>query len=217
MLERWLPVRWQPALVGALAATLVMSLLGNVSLLQGRASLQGHLNQLHARQELDSLEHARLLTQIPQDLQTRLDRMQMTTGRASEGPSRTAVLPPVRTEMSRRPVAPPIFALTAGLLRGDGRVARVSVNRHAFIVRLKLELPANAYSLYRAVLTDADGDETCTVSKLRSESVGTQAAILIDLPVTLLAPGDYQIQVSGQVRGEQVEPIATYSFRVVSP
>jgi hypothetical protein len=219
-LEWWLPGRWQPALVGAMAVTCVLSLLGNLSLLQDRTSLQGRVNQLHARQEVDNVEHMRLLTQIKQDLQTQLKEMQTATSRAVEGSRRTAAFPPirtpVRTEVSREPIAPRVFALTAGLPRGDGRLDRVSVSPHAFIVRLKLELPGNPYPLYRAALTDAEGDETWTVSKLRSESVGTLAVIFIDLPVTLLTRGDYQIKVSGQPRGEPAEPIGTFSFRVVS-
>jgi len=228
-LERWVPSQWQPALAGTMAAMFVMSFMVNVWLLKGRVSLQNQVSQLQARQELDKQENAQRLARVQEDLQTRLDAMQTTSGRAlvdpspsnSQSPAASGVPAADRPETSRdvtnRELAvPPTFALTAGLLRSDARLTRLALPSNAVIVRLKLDLPENSYPLYRAALTDADGDETWTASKLRAESVGTRAAIFIELPVNLLTRGDYQMKVSGQPRGEPAEPIATYSFRVVS-
>jgi hypothetical protein len=227
-LERWVPVQWQPALAGTLAAMFVMSFMVNVWLLKGRVSLQNQVSQLQTRQELEQ-ENARRLARVQEDLQTRLDAMQTTPSRALVDPSSSNSQSPAasgvpaadhpetsREVTNREPAVPPTFALTAGLLRSDGRLTRLALPSNAVIVRLKLDLPENSYPLYRAALTDADGDETWTASKLRAESVGTRAAIFVELPVNLLTRGDYQMKVSGQPHNAPAEPFATYSFRVVS-
>jgi len=121
-------------------------------------------------------------------------------------------------EELRRPRSPvATFALAAGLLRAAGSLPRVVIPADALVVRLRLELPADDYPLYRAALLDADGDELWAASKLRAEKEPGPAAVVLDLPSRLLPRGDYQMKLSGVFEAKEPEALATYTFRVSAP
>jgi hypothetical protein len=111
--------------------------------------------------------------------------------------------------------APPnyTFALTTGLLRAGGSLPRLTWPADTRLVRLRLELPANDYPAYRAVLLDSDGDEIWAASKLRADDTG-QVAVVLVLPSVLLPSGDYQAKLSGIAVDSKLERLASYPFRV---
>jgi hypothetical protein len=111
----------------------------------------------------------------------------------------------------------PRRALAAGLLRGEGSLARVKVPADAVAVELRLELPAVDYPRYRAALLDANGDEVWIASKLRAEGEAGQPAVVLLLPSGLLPPGDYQVKLSGSSDGREPETLGTYAFRASPP
>jgi hypothetical protein len=114
-------------------------------------------------------------------------------------------------------LAPPTFVLATGLLRSGGAVTRIAIPPSAEVVRLRLQLSANDYSLYRTVLYDADSVEMWAQSGLTARGDQGRAAIVIILPVAVLSRGDYLMKVSGIDGGVEPETIASYSFRVVAP
>ena len=222
------PVGWRPAWVG-LAALLALSLTGNVWL----ASRHGAPEQrLEGVRPPAGAEHARpMATGQPQsalpavappgqaggitgaspDLQARLERERQERSKAE---ARVRTLEE-EVRRSRAPVA--TFALAAGLLRAPGSLTRVAIPTHALVVRLRLELPADDYPLYRAALLDADGDELWAASKLRAEKEPGPAAVVLVLPSRLLPRGDYQMKLSGVFEAKEPEALATYTFRVSAP
>jgi hypothetical protein len=113
--------------------------------------------------------------------------------------------------------APPTFVLATGLLRSGGAVTRIAIPPTAEVVRLRLQLSANAYLLYRTVLYDAESAEMWAQSGLRARADRGRAAIVIILPAAVLSRGDYLVKVSGIDEGVEPETIASYSFRVVAP
>jgi hypothetical protein len=105
-------------------------------------------------------------------------------------------------------------ALTAGLLRSGGTLARVAVPADAAVVRLELELTADDYPSYRASLHDPDGAELWAVSKLRPEVAGDRTVVALVVPAATLGGGDYQLKLSGVTARGDREPLASYPFRV---
>jgi hypothetical protein len=93
----------------------------------------------------------------------------------------------------------------------------VSVPAAALVVRLRLELPEDDYSRYRAAVMDVDGDEIWVASKLRAEQGPGHPSVLVLLPATLLTRGDYQVRLSGVGERGEPEVVGTYAFRVSTP
>jgi hypothetical protein len=118
-------------------------------------------------------------------------------------------------QVQRSPVV--TFTLAAGLLRSAGSLPRVSVPKDALVVRLRLDLPADDYPLYRAALVDANGDEIWAASKLRGEVEAGQPAVVLVVPSELLPRGDYQVKLSGVTGREDPETVGTYPLRVSTP
>jgi hypothetical protein len=128
--------------------------------------------------------------------------------------------PPARNSLERlhgAAASVATFALSAGLLRGEGSLPRVSVPAAALVVRLRLELPEDDYSRYRAAVMDVDGDEIWVASKLRAEQGPGHPSVLVLLPATLLTRGDYQVRLSGVGERGEPEVVGTYAFRVSTP
>jgi hypothetical protein len=111
----------------------------------------------------------------------------------------------------------PTFALAAGALRSDGSLVRVAVPDGALVVQLQLALPADDYPFHRATLYDAQAEEILTQARLRASGAAGRTSVVLILPTHLLSRGDYQIKLSGVAESGDVEPLATYNFRVTTP
>ena len=97
---------------------------------------------------------------------------------------------------------------------GDpGEVKKFAIPSDKDTVRLQLELLANDYQVYRAVLQDAAGTVLMT-KDLKTQSVSGRAAVVIDVPVGKLPPSSYQIKLKGITAKGQEENIGSYPFRV---
>ena len=122
-----------------------------------------------------------------------------------------ALAPPARpTFEARRPYA---VTLTPGLTRGSGEPARIQIPAGADALRLRLELPAAEHASYRAaLLTDARA-EVWAADEL--QPAAGAAAIDVDVPTSVITPGDYQVRVSGRAPGGPLEDVSRYTFRVV--
>ena len=106
------------------------------------------------------------------------------------------------------------FVLAAGVLRGTGSMARVSVPERATGVRLLLPIMQAEYSLYRATLRDAEGGELWTAARLQAREGSGRTAVVLLVPSELLPRGDYLIELAGVREGGEPEPLASYAFRV---
>jgi hypothetical protein len=110
----------------------------------------------------------------------------------------------------------PTFTLAAGVLRGEGSLARVTVPPEAEVVRLALVLPGDEYPLYDASLYDVDGNEIWAQSKLKATETQRQVVLSLFLPTSLLPYDDYQVKVSGVTEQGERERLATYTFRAIT-
>jgi hypothetical protein len=210
-------LRWQTAWVAAAAAAvLILSLAGNVWLSLRQSALEDSIGGLQAQREREARGRQQVSQQLGglaaanRELQGRVEAERRQRAQAE---TRAAELQR-DTPGARAPV--PTFALTAGLFRSEGVLARIVVPAEAVVVRLRLALVGDGYPLYEAALVDSEGDQVWSASKLKAESAGSAAAVFLVLPTVMLSRGDYQVRLSGMPPGGESEPIATYPFRVIA-
>lgn len=127
----------------------------------------------------------------------------------AQGPQRPASTP----TPGSGPGAPAVlaFALSPGAVRGSGELTKISVRPETREVSIRLDLAAAEYSSYRAVLQTVEGRELSSQT-LRA---GRRMFVQLNVPARLLAPGDYQIQLSGVKPSGEPEEIDSYYFRVL--
>lgn len=122
------------------------------------------------------------------------------------------------------PNAPPVSAprvaiasfVLAPSLRGGNKIQTVSIPAQTGGVAATLELGADEYAAYRAVLRSASGEQILWRSgKLKSKSVGGDTRLNVNFPAKLLRAGVYSIELTGIAADGAAEIISDYSFRVV--
>jgi hypothetical protein len=203
--------RLQPAWTGLAAAALVASIAGSLWFASRTARLNQELEQLRAQYGSEQQQGRELREQIAR-LTERAREPQAERGRQGlPEEART-----ISALASRAPEAP-LFALSAGLLRGGGALTRIAVPAGAQVVRLRLELPADDHPRYRAVLYDGNAEELWAGSKLTPERLDGRRTVTLVLPSQLLARGDYQIKLGTAPADGQFDVLATYNFRVTTP
>ncbi len=107
------------------------------------------------------------------------------------------------------------FALTPGLLRDMGSSQKINISLGTSLVQLELNMVAEVYPRYRAVLQTVDGDEIWTLIWPKTESTGQGHPLRLILPAKLLTRGDYILKLSGMTTSGDFEDIGNYSFRVI--
>lgn len=107
-------------------------------------------------------------------------------------------------------VRTPVLALFAGTLRSGGRMPELALDKDTANARLQLNLESRDYTSYIAEVVDADGNVVSRSAKMRAR--GTK--IEFNLPSSKLKPGEYQVRLSGQNTGKELESVADYAFRV---
>ena len=118
---------------------------------------------------------------------------------------------------NRGPSASNLFAvtLTPGAVRDAGEMKRVVIPDNADVVQLRLELAADEYPSYRAMLLTDDGREVFTGDRLKAETAGSVKVVALSFPAKLIARSDYQVKLSGVNAGGNQEDIGRYYFRIV--
>ncbi len=108
------------------------------------------------------------------------------------------------------------FALTAGLLRDPGSSNRLVIPPGTDLLRLRLDLEdGRERAHYRAVIRTVEGNRVWSQQGLRLRSTNSGKAIVLRLPATLFAPGDYILTLSGVKAAGEAEDINDYYFRIV--
>jgi len=83
------------------------------------------------------------------------------------------------------------------------------------IAHIDVQLEArDDYPYFRAELRTRGGQEILTRSSLTRHRAGPAYAISLDVPVTALAAGEYELALKGIPAGGSVEDIGFYYFRV---
>lgn len=82
-------------------------------------------------------------------------------------------------------------------------------------VELRLELTADDYQSYRAVIRTDDGREIFTNEQLQAETTAPVRIVTVNVAAKLLTHGDYQLKLSGLNADNEFEDVGSYSLRVL--
>jgi hypothetical protein len=182
----------------ALAAVLVLALLGTAWLLVRSSGLAGELARTKEDRET-AIAQSRLAERRTAELQARLDRLteELALARAAGGRVVVGVLMPGLEREGKRPSLP--------------------VPPGTEWLRLRLLLEQDAYPRYAASLQTPDGERLSEVRGLRSVAAAKGRAVEIVLPASPLEEGTYIVELQGIGRGGAAEGVAAYHLHVVRP
>jgi len=107
-----------------------------------------------------------------------------------------------------------VLTLTPESVRSAGELKRLDVNG-VTSAEIRLKVTSNDYSSYRATL-EKEGRATLTGEQLNREATSDGEVVVWNVPVRLLAGGDYRLKLSGVTSRGELEDVARYSFRVLT-
>lgn len=109
------------------------------------------------------------------------------------------------------------FVLNPGIVRGPEQAPPpLALSPGVSRIRLKARLEADSpsYDSYRALLETVDNQHIWSAGKLKAETPPSGKTVSIDLPSSLLQPGDYILTLRGVSSSGSLETVAEYSFRI---
>jgi hypothetical protein len=107
------------------------------------------------------------------------------------------------------------ITLTAGATRSEGEINSVNIPAKTTIVEFRLELPADEYENYRAVIQTDNGSEIFSLDQLKAEKSGTERVVIVQTPAQTLHAGDFQLKLSGLTADGKLEDVSGYYFRIL--
>ncbi len=107
------------------------------------------------------------------------------------------------------------FLLTPPL-RGKAPLQTVTIPPKTAIIKMRLQLEADEYPLYRVILRDQSTGKTIfTSSQIKAAKNGANKILNVIFPAKLLKSPLYDLEVSGIASGGAAEIISDYSFKVM--
>lgn len=213
----------RPAVGVAFAAALLAAVALAVWLGTRNAQLRQQVEQLQARQppalspqpELsEQLAAERVLNErLSEELLRQQELLAEESRKLQQAQAQHRPTPTPKPDL--RPRVPPVFAFTLGtgaVRESGGGVKEVSVPPGTRAVRIGLELAANDYRSYRAVLQIVGGREVLPGQGLRA---GGGEFVQLNVPAKLLGPEDYEILLLGLSPSGEYEEVGRYYFRVL--
>jgi chorismate mutase len=215
----------RPVLEWSLGAALLLIVVGGSWSTVKISRLQNQIEQMRAQQATPQGQTLHLQQQLA-ELRSRNDQLTNELQREqSERATLQQELAALKTQggPGDRPTPQPgpslpsmvTFALTPGLVRDMGSTKKLSVPPGTKLVQLQLDLPADDYNKYRAVLQNAEGGEISSQTLPKPKTPDNDDVFHLILPAYILPPGDYSVKLSGINANGDLEDLAKYSFRVV--
>ncbi len=198
-----------PILQYSLAAASLFFVIGGLWLITGN---------LRMREQIAGLEAER------RERQERLEALEnQVAGALARGDELAAQLRQERSRESARQLQrersegrPTVFslALLPGLPRGAADRPTLVLPRSARLARLDVGLePGDEYGRFRAELRTRDGREIFIQNNLKARRAGQ--TVTMDMPATILDPGEYELALKGVTAQGTVEEIGYYYFTVI--
>ena len=107
------------------------------------------------------------------------------------------------------------LTLMPGSLRDASVRPEIRIAPSAQIVRLEIQLePRDKYPQYRAELRTQRGDEVLTRNNLHEQPASGGRSVLLEIPASAVASGEYELTLQGKVAQEQFEDLAYYRFSI---
>jgi hypothetical protein len=204
----------------SLAAGVILLLLGGFALLAGWMKLRSELRRLDSERaaleqqkgelEKKSAEERSRSEQLTAELQRekqqreQAEKLFVDLKRSRDQNDQSKSLPSAVVSLMLLPV----------LARDiSGGANELIVSRGTSTVRLKLGLEAADYSIYRAVIKNAQGLQL-TKTGLKPRRTSSGKILLVQVSSNRLPPGDYIVHVSGITSSGTVESVEDYAFRL---
>ena len=135
-------------------------------------------------------------------------------GRPQPSPERPVRTPEIRKPPAQRP-AVASFVFAPGMARSGEESRELAVPVEAQIVRLRLDLErGDEYRNYGAELRTAAGRPVWRRAALRARGRTQRPSVVLDVPAKLLAPGEYELKLTGTLSEGRSEEIGYYYFRL---
>jgi len=214
----------QPALTMALAACVVLVLLGGAAVVVQSLRLRRESQQL--TDERAAIERQREeLNRLSAEQNTRIEmsaseleaqQRRIVEARAQLEELRKRATQTEREGSDQQKTGMPAMAtliLYPGSLRSGGGPEEVKIPPGASALPLKLVLETADYQSYNVVIEDAQKKEIFAKNGLRVRAGKT---LFLKVPTTRLTPGNYAVDVSGVAPSGATEHLRTYQFRVIS-
>jgi hypothetical protein len=190
-----------PAWAAAMAASLLLALAGSGWQAWRASGLRHDLDRVTATTAAAETR--------ARDLEAERDQLARRLDEARHAP------PPPTTASNERGASTrsPVFALGAGIVRGEGTLPRIRIPAAAQFVALDLALPLVPAGQVRVMLADDDGRGLFTAGPLRAAVSAGRARLLTSIPADVLPAGDYVVQVH-EIGSREGPPVASFPFRV---
>jgi len=187
---------WRRTFQFAAGVTLVFFALGTWWLARENAAIRSRASSLEARNR---------------ELETRLTQ----TGRVS-GDQLLQADAQKQSPATHVLLAIPSLVLLPGQTRSATREKRLEIHPGALIAHIEIQLEArDDYTQFRAEIRTRSGLEAISHGNLVRRRVGEAYAVDFDVPVSALAPNEYELALSGVAPGRPAEQLAFYYFAVV--
>lgn len=118
--------------------------------------------------------------------------------------------PPPPTSKASERILTPTIALSAGVVRSGGPIARLVLPKNAMRAQINLRLESVDYKIYSAEIVDQNGGVI-----FGSQGLSPRGKSIVLLPsATALKSGDYIVKLRGKNVKGQDEAVEDYQFRV---
>jgi hypothetical protein len=208
-----------PAAKFAMAAVVLLIVVGSAWLLTERLRLRNQLGQLNA--EKQSQQDQRQAMERQMDLQRRQNEelnARLNQEKQQREQSEQSLRELGETGETGKPPARSIIAsltLLPGLSRGGNDKPKL-VLQEANLVRLQIGIePEEEYKTYAVELRTRAGRQIWTRENLTARNRGAARAIGLTLPASALKPGEYELKLSGKKETGGTEDVGFYYFDVI--
>lgn len=208
-----------PAARFAVAAAMLLLLVGGAWLLTETLRLRSQLTQLQAENQSRQNQRQALEQQIEaerrrnEELNARLNQEKQQREQSDESLRQLSET----ADPTNPPPRPVIASLTLlpGISRGGSDKPSLVMPGDARLVRLNIGIdPEEQYKTFAIELRTATGRQVWTKDKLAARNRGGARAIGLTLPASVLKSGEYELRLSGLKEGGATEDIGFYYFDV---
>ena len=226
------PVSWREALAAfihglnplgkiALAAAVLVVLLGGAWLIVQTLTLRNRLTQLQAQQQSQQSDRQTLQRQVEmerrrsEELAAQLNQEKQQRAQTDESLRQLSeTLNQQTTETPRSIIAS--LTLLPGLGRGATTQPKLVLPANATVAQLQIGIePEETYKSYAVDLRTVAGRPVWTRDSLPARSTRGGRSIRLTLPASALIPGAYELRLKGKTEANVVEDVGFYYFEVL--
>jgi hypothetical protein len=208
-----------PAGKFALAAIMLLLIVGGAWLLTETLRLRSQLTRLQAENQTRQSERQAIDQQIEaerkrnEELAARLNQEKQQREQSDESLRQVS-----ETGNTTTPAPRPVIAaltLLPGVSRGGGEKPTLAMPENARLVRLQIGIdPEEQYKSFAAELRTVAGRRIWAREHLTARTRKGARSIALTVPATALKPGEYELKLSGQTEGGGTEDVGFYYFNV---